>query len=100
MKLFIDDIRESPSGWFVARTSSAAIEFMKRNGCPREISFDHDLGGDDTAMRVVRWMIEHDLDNPGFIPSSFSFNVHSANPVGRANIEAALNRYLDFKESE
>jgi hypothetical protein len=26
-------------------------------GCPLEISFDHDLGGDDTAMVVARKLV-------------------------------------------
>jgi hypothetical protein len=62
--------------------------------CPEFISFDHDLGGEDTAMIVVNWMIEKDLDNPGFIPANFDFIVHSANPIGKQNIQGKLSSYL------
>ena len=99
MKLFIDDIRNpSDVGWHVARSSQEAISFMSRQGCPRVISFDHDLGGEDTAMKVVKWMIEKDLDEQGgFIPEDFAFLIHSSNPVGRRNIDALLSRYLAFR---
>ena len=100
MRLYIDDIR-NPKGDFdyIARNSEEAIEFMIRNGCPEFISWDHDLGGDDTSMRVVKWMIEMDLDtDKEFIPETFEFFVHSANPVGKANIEGYLNTYLKTRE--
>jgi hypothetical protein len=100
MRLYIDDIR-NPLGDFdyIARNSENAIDFMIRNGCPEFISWDHDLGGDDTSLRVVKWMIEMDLDTDGdFIPENFSFLVHSANPVGKANIEGYLNAYLKSRE--
>jgi hypothetical protein len=98
-KLFIDDLREpvSPS-WIVARTSSQAIALLEAQGCPVEISFDHDLGGDDTAMVVVNRLIEMDLDASGqFIPEGFTFSVHSANPVGRDNIVGRLLGYLNYR---
>jgi len=93
-RMYIDDIRD-PKGDFdyIARTSTDAIEMMSI-GCPTFCSFDHDLGGDDTAMRVVKFMVEADLDNPGWIPDNFTFFVHSANPVGAANITGYLNAYL------
>ena len=95
-RMFIDDLRNSPDDtWVVARTSSEAIEYMRVHDCPIEISFDHDLGGDDIAMRVVKEMVERDLDSDGrFIPVGFKFFVHSANPVGARNIEGYLNGYL------
>ena len=35
-----------------------------------------------------------DLDNLYKFPEDFKFNVHSANPIGKANIEGILNNYL------
>lgn len=95
-RMFIDDLRDPPDGsWVIARTSSDALEYMREHGCPMEISFDHDLGGEDIAMRVVKQMVEIDLDAGGkFIPAGFVFFVHSANPVGASNIEGYLNCYL------
>ena len=95
MKLYIDDIRNPKSeGWVIVRSSVDAIQFLRNIGCPEYISFDHDLGGEDTAMKVVKWMVEQDLDNPGFIPWNFEFNVHSANICGKQNIEGYLNAYM------
>jgi len=97
--LFIDDLRDTPGGqWMVARSSSEAIALLKERGCPARVSFDHDLGGDDTAIVVARWMVETDLDSSGrFIPDQFEFLVHSANPVGAANIRGLLESYLSYK---
>ncbi len=52
-----------------------------------EISLDHDLGGDDTAMPVAR-MIEEGAYR-GELPRII-WHIHSANPVGRMNLRAAL----------
>ncbi len=100
MRLYIDDIRDPKNNYdYIARSSDEAIKIMKMVDCPTFISFDHDLGGDDTAMKVVKWMAEKDLDTPGWIPLSFTFNVHSANPVGAANLSGYLNSYLKQRGS-
>ncbi|WP_091782811.1 cyclic-phosphate processing receiver domain-containing protein [Paraburkholderia steynii] len=100
-RLFIDDIRDPSSpDCVIARDSATAIAIIEAKGCPAEISFDHDLGGADTAMPVVKRLIELDLDAAGtYIPSHFHFNVHSANPVGRENIRALLAQYLIVRQA-
>jgi len=96
--MFIDDIRPCPDRFYgVARSSDEAIAMMEQDGCPGFISFDHDLGGDDTAMRVVNWMIEKDMDEPGWIPGNFTWDVHSANPVGKENINSKLRCYMKHR---
>ena len=35
-----------------------------------------------------------DLDNRYKFPKDFKFNVHSANPIGKKNIETIINNYL------
>lgn len=97
--LYIDDIREPQETVFImARSSQEAIKIMEQSGCPEFISFDYDLGDEDTAMLVVHWMIEKDLDLQGeFIPDNFQFHVHSANPVGAKNITGLLSGYLQLK---
>lgn len=104
IKLYIDDIRiPKTDGFIVIRSFDEAIAFIKTNGIPNYISFDHDLGVDKngqllpTGFDFAKWLIEMDLDNTYIFPDNFNFNVHSANPVGKHNIETILNNYLDFK---
>ena len=101
-KLFIDDIRNPVEhDFFIVRSAKDAYEFMEEFGCPNHISFDHDLGASNapTGFDIAKWMVEHDLDDNGdFIPRDFTFYVHSANPVGTANIEGLLNNYLAVKD--
>ena len=99
MRLYIDDIR-TPKGVFdkITRSSVESIQYMETYGCPEYISFDHDLGGDDTAMIIVKYMVEKDLDTLGeFIPKNFTWNVHSANTIGSANINGYLKSYINNK---
>ncbi len=99
MKLFLDDLRNPCSNDFdIVRSSESAIKFCEVNGCPSFISFDHDLGGDDTAMNFLKWLIETDMNMKTFIPDDFSFHVHSANPIGKENIEFLLTNYLKFRK--
>lgn len=97
MKLYVDDVRDAPSPeWSVVRTSSHAITFIQTFGLPDVISFDHDLGGDDTSMRIVDWLIEEILDYRISVPEVFIFYVHSANPVGAENLEHKFGNFLNF----
>lgn len=104
--MFIDDER-FPSDSFIdsydvvriARSSKEAIEMILAYGCPRYISFDHDLGDDDTSMVLVNFLISQDLDASGaFIPDDFDFYVHSQNPIGSRNIRNTIERYLQFRK--
>lgn len=42
MKLFVDDIRQAPEGWEIARTNSEAIHLLA-GGWVDVISLDHDI---------------------------------------------------------
>lgn len=95
--MFLDDIRNPPDeDWVVVRNFDEAIAHIEDNGCPNFISFDHDLGDQfaKTGYDLAKWLVETDLDCSGFLPEDFDFNVHSANPVGAANIRALLRSYL------
>lgn len=101
--LYIDDIRfpTTDRDWTIVRSSIEAFAFFTEHGCPEYISFDHDLGGEDTSMIIVKWMVERDLDSDGkFIPENFTYNVHSANPVGHANIMGYLKSYLTSRSNK
>jgi hypothetical protein len=91
-KLWIDDLRSPPDDdWHWVKTSSEAIEYLRFYPVCA-ISFDHDLGGDDTSMRVVDWI--DNATNSGLLPP-FEWFIHSANPIGRRNIHTALTRICE-----
>lgn len=94
MKLSIDDIRPCPNGFDIVRSSDEAIKYIEENGIPSCISFDHDLGGDDTSMRVVNYIIDGVLDGKYEFPEDFIFFVHSDNPVGSENIKRSLLNFI------
>lgn len=102
MKVYLDDLRNPKhQGWTVVRSYDEAVALCEKHGCPATWSFDHDLGNNaPTGYDFVKWLIDTDLDNPGFIPDTFSFNVHSANPVGAVNISNALSRYLSWRSNK
>ena len=98
-KMFLDDERFAEDYYddgefYTTRSVEDAIEVIEEISCPSFISFDHDLGLGKTGMDFAKWLIEMDLDSPGFIPDNFTFNVHSANPVGRINIMSIMDNYL------
>lgn len=99
--LFIDDERFPPEGkkWKIVRSSQEAIDYCKQFGLPSFISFDHDLGGDDTSIKFVQWMIDKCLDNPAlFFPTDYT--IHSQNPVGAKNIKSLMQSFINFKYKE
>lgn len=99
MRLYLDDIRNPKSeGFIVVRSVEDAISFVKENGIPNYISFDHDLGDNvPSGYDFAKWLVEESLDGNLNFPEDFDFNVHSANPVGAKNIQSILENYLNFK---
>lgn len=89
-KLWVDDIRLPPEGWMWAKTSDeaiAALDQIKTSGEVFEaMSFDHDLGGEDTSRRVVLTMCENEM-----WPKRVY--VHSMNPPGHLWIRQMVERY-------
>jgi hypothetical protein len=89
MRLWLDDVRPMPND-FVCHCLRAkeAINFV-RMGMVSHISFDHDLGEPEngTGYDVAKVIEEGAFD--GTIPP-MTWAIHSANPVGRKNIEVAM----------
>lgn len=52
-----------------------------------------------TGYDFAKWMVDMDMENIYKFSKDFTFNVHSANPVGKANIESYLNNYLSFRKN-
>lgn len=91
-KLFIDDERWPVTpDWLIARTSREAIIAISHYGVPSEIAFDHDLGGDDTAIPVIHWLEGALRRGDVTLPENFSFYIHSQNPVGARRIKEMMD---------
>ncbi len=80
--LFIDDVRECPEGWDLARTSSEVVEWCRRNGAPDAASFDYDMG-DECGADIAAAMIS------GGMAPRIAF-VHSMNPFGAVRLMEML----------
>ena len=90
-KLFIDDLRDPVTNdWKVARSSAEAKDIVVEFGIPNEIAFDHDLGGDDTSIVFINWLINEMLDEDLKLPEGFKFSIHSMNPIGVENIKSLM----------
>jgi hypothetical protein len=112
-KLYLDDVRvPKTEGWTIVRNYDDFVEYITKNGLPDEISFDHDLGEDVAKEKVeggmskrktrvekketksgydcAKWLCDYCWTNGLPIPS---WNVHSANPVGRDNIIQILKSF-------
>lgn len=95
--LVIDDVRTFDFPATYARTSYEGIKALKENNYD-EVWLDHDLGmldgTDDTIKRVVLYL-EY-LAHRG-TPYPATIVVHTANPVGRNMIVAALSKDYEVR---
>lgn len=97
-KLWIDDVRDAPDDtWMVARTSHFAMRTIALHK-PDVISFDHDLGeeewtGYDIAKVILNMVYSGMMKCP-------DFHVHSANPVGAANIRSCMKQAQRIEMSD
>ena len=94
MKLWIDDVRPAPIGYKWCQSVNEAkriIDFTDRVLCSYEIELidiDHDAGdyaeyGGD-YIRLLEWLEETGRNYP--------IRIHSANPVGVANMRRIIER--------
>lgn len=105
MKLFIDDIRDAPEGWVLARSISEAVNFIRRYALEiTHISFDHDISipvkvngfikpypSPDTFKVVAYFVLDSITDESYGIKEDVVLTTHSSNPVGRAEIVAIFD---------
>lgn len=86
MKLWLDDVREAPEGWFRVTSSAAALAYLRYESDKLEaISLDHDLGLWDTGMPVAEALAKN-------VDKLFHIRVyvHSMNPVGAERMKQVL----------
>lgn len=101
-KMFLDDIRNPREpGYVVVRSFYEAANYVKQHGYPSFVAFDHDLGESDkrTGYDFAKWLMDHDM-RYGLMPKDFAYSVHSANPVGAANIRGLIDNYLKVKAKD
>ncbi len=99
VKLYLDDVRPIPVGYYGVRSYKEFVEYIENNGVPNHISFDHDLGwdlvtgekilslGTPTGYDCAKYLVDNNLPMPD------TWEVHSMNPVGKENIEFLLKSY-------
>lgn len=102
--LFLDDERFPADSYaskfdavFIIRTSFDAIQtFPNLVPFNVHISFDHDLGGNDTSMVFLNWLI----DFPDFAnmirENRITWEIHSQNPIGAKNLSSKLESFANF----
>ncbi len=103
-KLFLDDIRNVDlvfpqlrnSDFVIVRSYKEFVEQIHEKGLPEFISFDNDLGEDEShnvlpdGYACAKWLVYES----GINLSNLKFQVHSANPVAKKQIEGLLNNYI------
>jgi len=87
--------------WVIVRNYSDFIFWIRENGLPDLISFDHDLGEEDeghpSGMECAKWLVNYCMDNQVKLPG---WMVHSANPCGYENIKGLLSSFQENQERE
>jgi hypothetical protein len=96
MRVWLDDVRPIPAQGFTVhvKTAAEAISLLA-SGQVEAISLDHDLGPPEagTGYEVAKYIEEQAYH--GKLPK-LVWTIHSANTVGRKNMEAALGRAEQF----
>ena len=109
-KLFLDDLRtvdmvyppDMIDQFDVVRTFDDFKAYIVTNGLPEFISFDNDLGLDDSGevapdgYAAAKWLVY----DSGLDMKKLQFKVHSANPVASEQIKGLLNNYIKHLNSE
>ena len=104
VRIWVDDVRPLPPGYDVWYQSVrevldyvTIVLFADENHSPKKIllDLDHDAGnyqrdGGD-FIRILDYFVENNFvaSHP---ETEFIFRIHSANPVGRANMERIIKR--------
>lgn len=97
MKIWLDDVRVAPDGYVwcksVNQCKNLILDAEARGETIEILDCDHDLGeyfpdGGD-GISLIDWLIERDTLYP--------IVLHTANPVGRANMQRTIDAYYRRK---
>jgi hypothetical protein len=96
LSLWLDDERPMPEGFDIhAKTAERAVEYLKSEVISL-VSLDHDLGdGNGTGYDVAKYIEESAFNGE---LARMEVRVHSANPVGRMNIQRCIDNANRFWE--
>jgi hypothetical protein len=97
VQVWLDDLRPAPAGWIWVRTPTEVIRLLETGEVSR-LSLDFDLGltpeGEEmTGYSVVRWL-ELTVGEGRWTSPLPEITIHSANPVGRARIQRAIDSIM------
>ena len=108
--IWLDDVRREPVGWERAHTAAECITLLKRGGVDI-VSLDHDLSEEQqivdwddycraeepTGYTVARWIEKCAADGAwNLVP--LTIVCHSANPSGKARIEACIASIMRMQQ--
>lgn len=89
-KLYLDDLRPTPDGHKGVRSYTEFVNYITDHGLPDFISFDHDLGLEESGYDCAKWLVNYCLDHNFQLPK---YDAHSQNPVGKENILSLLQNF-------
>lgn len=94
------DMYRNDSDWEIVRNFDEFVKIIEEKGIPNMVSFDHDLADisyhmgkmsfsyrEKTGYDAAKWLADYCYDNGFKLPI---YQVHSANPTGKKNIEDYL----------
>ena len=93
IKIWVDDVRTVPNGYVGTKSVNDTIALIEKTeaegGNIELIDLDHDLGdfacfGGD-AIKILDYLVERETFYP--------VTLHTANPVGRANMQRMIDRF-------
>lgn len=97
MKVWVDDLRIAPEGYEWCKSTNDALRLIVVNiEAIEEIHLDHDMGGNfgGDAINIL-----NELERKSHISEAFAesvrkiiFKIHTANPVGAANMKAIIEK--------
>ena len=103
MRVFLDDDRDTPTGWVRAHTAQGTILLLQHNEVTH-LSLDHDLGDEalvGNGYHVLLWL--EDQVAAGKINPPDHIYIHSANAGARTKMELAIqsiNRLLEARNKQ
>ena len=103
----MDDIRiPKTEGWDIVRNYDEFVAWIRLNGIPDEVSFDHDLAEiyynsstgaqsfkyyEKTGYDAAKFLVAESMNTKIPLPQIY---IHSANPIGSSNMMGYINNYL------